>query len=210
MIATGNLAVCACIGLVLHLATKPAPLISTAPGTATATSDPVVLPSPGSATRQPPTRTTTTTTTRAGIPAGFTTVNGPGGMTTVIPAGWSPMIGSGPGSVEATDPADATRNLRYGGSPHDSVDILTSHVEFAETLEKRPGHQRLRLDRVIFHGTDAVDWEFRVDGDDGTRHVRSLYWRQDGYEYFVYAGSAEERWPETQAILDTMIDNATP
>ncbi|WP_436491766.1 hypothetical protein [Actinokineospora sp. HUAS TT18] len=204
LIATANLAVCACVAVVLHLATKPA-----ASAAAITTTSDSAEPARTTTTRTTTTRPTQITTTTDAL-AGFTRVSGPGGMSTLIPAGWPQKTGTGPGNLEATDPAGNGRNVKYGGAPHDGKDLLTSHIEYAQTVSTRPGYRQLQLGLVSFHGGDAVDWEFVLDSGGGTRHVRSLYWRRDGYEFFVYAGSQEELWPETQAILNTMIDNATP
>jgi hypothetical protein len=56
----------------------------------------------------------------------------------------------------------------------------------------------------------AIDWEFEYDADTGRRHVRSVYWLANGHEYFVYAAAPVEFWPDTQPILDVMLDHATP
>ena len=66
------------------------------------------------------------------------------------------------------------------------------------------------LDETVVRGVPAVDWEFEWNAPEGRRHVHSIYWHAQGYEYFVYASSLAERWPQTEPILDVMLSHATP
>ena len=131
-------------------------------------------------------------------------------MTTVVPEHWPSRPSQGPGNIEAPDPADPRRLLKYGGAPEPAEDIHSSHVAYEAQLAKRPGYRLIRLDQTTFHTSDAIDWEFTWTPAEGPRHVRALYWRQNGYEFFVYAAGPEATWADTKALLDTMIDNATP
>lgn len=207
-----NLVLCLALGIVLLITTRGSEPDSRTPAQA----EPEVVLEPSPTTTTTTRRTTTTsrspssTTTTSTVPAGYQRVSGPGGMTTVVPEGWPSEVSTGPGNIQATDPEDANRLLKYGGAPVPAEDIHTSHVAYEAQVAKRPEYRLIRLDRVTFHGTDGIDWEFEWTPPEGRRHVRSLYWRVNGYEYFVYAAAPVGKWPETQAMLDTMIDNATP
>jgi hypothetical protein len=56
----------------------------------------------------------------------------------------------------------------------------------------------------------AVDWEFEYDAPEGRRHVRSVYWVHDGYEYFVHASSTVPFWSQTRKLLAVMLTGSTP
>jgi hypothetical protein len=179
---------------------------------------PVALP-PTTRERVPvapvsPVETTTTSVSESSTPAladDLQEVSGPGGMATAVPTGWPSSRAPGPGAVQATDPADAARFLRYGGSPVPDQDGYDTHVAYQSDFSKsHKAFQSMRLERTVLHGAAAVDWEFEWDAPEGRRHVRSVYWRTQGYEYFVYASSLVDRWPQTQPILDAMITHATP
>ncbi|MFC5286326.1 hypothetical protein ACFPM7_04625 [Actinokineospora guangxiensis] len=145
------------------------------------------------------------------IPEGYQRVAGPGGLVTTVPKGWKITRSTGPGAVQATDPDDSQRFVRYGGAEHPPVSLNQSHVDYAKTFAAtKPGYESIRLDAVTYRGLAAVEWEFAHDTDDGRRRAKSLYWRIDGIEYFIYAASAEQRWPETEAIYKTMVANTTP
>lgn len=206
-----NLGLCLALGVTLLTATggsDPAPLPAAATDVVTEAPEPSSTTTT-SVTRRPSTTSTTTTETSR-VPVGYERVTGPGGMTTVVPEGWPTEVSTGPGNMQATDPADANRLLKYGGAPAPAEDIHSSHVAYEAQIAKRPAYRLIRLDQLTFHGTDAVDWEFEWTPPEGRRHVRSLYWRSGGYEFFVYAAAPVDKWPETQNMLDVMIDNATP
>ncbi len=145
------------------------------------------------------------------VPAGYQRVMGPGGLVTTIPTGWTVTRSTGPGAMQATDPADPTRFVRYGGSPAPAVDLVRSHVDYERTFSaSKPNFARKSLGTTRYHGVLAVDWEFQHDSSAGRRHVHSMYWRIDGIEYFLYATATTARWPETAPVYRTMIDNAAP
>ena len=157
------------------------------------------------------TETTTPTTTTVAAPSGYEQVTGPGGMTTYIPAGWPTKTATGPGAMQADDPAGVLL-LRYGGSATSEVDTYQVHVDYeGQFAANRSGYSRLRLDRSTVRGMSAVDWEFEYDPQGDTRrHIRSVYWLSQGYEYFVYVSAPVDQWSQAQEILDVMLDNATP
>ncbi|MGQ0840469.1 hypothetical protein [Actinokineospora sp.] len=145
------------------------------------------------------------------VDAGTRRVQGPGGLVTVIPAGWKVTRSTGPGAMQATDPADPTRFIRYGGAAAPDADLLMSHVDYdAAFSATKPGFRRISLGTTTYHGVRAVDWEFQYDTPQGKRHVHSMYWRVDGTEYFLYAAANTARWAETLPVYHAMIDNAAP
>lgn len=154
----------------------------------------------------------TTDETTASPLDGFQQVSGPGGMTTHIPDGWPTKVATGPGAMQADDPTGASIVLRYGGSTTPELDTYQVHADYEqEFAANRSGYSGLRLDRSTVRGMSAVDWEFEYDPkDDVRRHVRSVYWLSQGYEYFVYVSAPVDQWPPAQEILDVMLDNATP
>ena len=158
---------------------------------------------------EPETYTETTTTVAA--LAGYEQVTGPGGMTTYIPSGWPTKTATGPGAMQADDPAGELL-LRYGGSSTPELDTYQVHEDYEQQFAaNRSGYSRLRLDRSTVRGMSAVDWEFEYDPQgDVRRHIRSVYWLSQGYEYFVYVSAPVGQWSQAQEILDVMLDNATP
>ncbi|WP_157440550.1 hypothetical protein [Actinokineospora inagensis] len=145
------------------------------------------------------------------VPEGYQRVAGPGGLVTTIPIGWTVTRSTGPGAMQATDPDDPTRYIRYGGSPASTTDLVASHVDYEATYAKaHPGFERRSLGTTTYHNVRAVDWEFEHPTTIGRRHAHSMYWRVDGTEYFLYASSTVDRWPDTKPIYDTMVDNTTP
>ncbi|SDC51055.1 hypothetical protein [Actinokineospora iranica] len=145
------------------------------------------------------------------VPEGYQRVAGPGGIVTTIPDGWIVTRSSGPGAMQATDPADPTRFIRYGGAPAPAVDLVRSHVDYERAFAAtRQRFQRLSLGTATYHGVQAVDWEFEHDTAAGRLHVHSMYWRVAGTEYFLYATSTVERWAETAPVYRTMVENVTP
>lgn len=205
-----NLVICAAIvSLFLVFGGKsnpnePGQVALTPPAPATVT---ITSPEAG------PTTSHTDVTETSETPAadGYQEVAGSSGMSTVIPVGWPQSRAPGPGSTQATDPSDADRFLRYGGSPVTEADTYSTHVTYQQTFAKsHNGFASIRLDRTTMHGAAAVDWEFEWNAPEGRRHVRSVYWLAQGNEYFVYASSLTDRWPQTQPILEEMITHANP
>lgn len=155
-----------------------------------------------------PTEAPTTTTPPL---ADYLLVTGPGGMTTYVPAHWPTKVANGPGAMQADDPAGTSRLLRYGGSPTPVTDSYQLHVDYeAQFSRNKNAYVSLRLERTFVRGMSAIDWEFEYDAQDGRRHVRSVYWLAQGHEYFVYASAPAALWPQTQEILDVMLDYSTP
>jgi hypothetical protein len=115
--------------------------------------------------------------------------------------------------VQATDPADSTRFVRYGGSAAPATSILQSHLAAERDFSRqpaRPGYARLKLDQTTVRGNEAVDWAFEWNAPEGRRHVHAVYWRANGTEYFVYASTKLTDWPQFSTVLTAMLANSTP
>lgn len=175
---------------------------------ATATSSSAATTTSASSSRR--TSTTTTTTTSSPAPPG-SEVTGPAGIRTVIPEGWTVAPTQSAGSVQATDPADSSRFVRYGGSAVPNASIMESHLEAeSDFAAARPGYSRVELAQTTLRGYEAIVWEFEWTAPEGRRHVKAEYWRASGTEYFVYASSKAADWPEMVPILTAMTENAIP
>ncbi|WP_285610484.1 hypothetical protein [Actinokineospora globicatena] len=145
------------------------------------------------------------------VPEGYQRVAGPGGLITTIPVGWTITRSSGPGAMQATDPDDPGRYVRYGGAPAPAEDLVASHVDYELRFAgAHRGFQRHSLGTATYHDVAALDWEFEHDSAAGRRRAHSLYWRIGGTEYFLYASAPAARWSETKPIFNTMVDNSTP
>ncbi|OXM73284.1 hypothetical protein CF166_10790 [Amycolatopsis sp. KNN50.9b] len=155
------------------------------------------------------TTTTTTTTTSSAPPV--SEVTGPAAIRTVIPEGWTVAPTQSAGSVQATDPADSSRYVRYGGSAVPNVSILEAHLEAERNFAAaRPAYSRIELTQTTLRGYEAIVWEFEWTAPEGRRHVKAEYWRASGTEYFVYASSKVADWPAMVPILAAMTENAIP
>jgi hypothetical protein len=205
VVAVGNLVLCGGVVAVLVVARETSAASDSSPGQ---------VPSGVTTTTESTTSSTWDypTTTAEPVPsAGFRQVTGPGGMTTHIPATWPTKIAPGPGAMQADDAAGMARILRYGGSATTVTDSYQLHADYERQFAaSKSNFVPIRLDRADVRGNPAIDWEFEYTAADGPRHVRSVYWLSNGYEYFVYASSPAGSWPATQQILDVMIVYSTP
>ncbi|MFL6142279.1 MAG: hypothetical protein ACJ72N_10500 [Labedaea sp.] len=159
------------------------------------------------------------TSTRAAPPAplpvtappGFRRVTGPAGVRTVIPAGWSSVRTTGPGAVQATDPAGTGGFVKYGGSAAPGVGIDLTHVKYENDFATRAAeYSRIVLRSARYGGHDAVEWEFEHRDGPQVAHVKSIYWRAEGKEYFLLASAPATQWPQMKSVYDTMVANADP
>ncbi|WP_158889278.1 hypothetical protein [Amycolatopsis anabasis] len=208
-VAAANLVLCAAVGVTL-LVVRAEP----------DNDDPAALPglpveetivATRSETSKPTrSRYPTRSTSAPAVPDGFRRASGPGNLTTVVPIGWDLENTGGPNTVQATDPADSRRVFKFGGGPVDGKSILDSHVEYERQVAQRSGYALQELREATLRGHEAVVWEFEWDAPEGRRHVRSVYWRTGGIEYFVYAAAPVESWSATQPLHSTMIENARP
>lgn len=207
------LVVCCAVVAVLLVREHPGK-VTGAPVPSTGT---YVVPAP-----QTETETETETQTETAYPTqtteepsaldGYEQVSGPGGLTTYIPAGWPTKVASGPGAMQADDPGSSAIVLRYGGAATPDPDTYRVHADYERQFAaNRAGYVRTRLDRSTVRGMTAVDWEFEYDPKgDVRRHVRSVYWLYQGFDYFVYVSAPAGDWSRAQEIFDVMRDNATP
>jgi hypothetical protein len=144
-------------------------------------------------------------------PPGFQRVSGPAGVRTVVPAGWSSVRTTGPGAVQASDPAGTGRFVKYGGSVAPGIGIDLVHVKYENDFASRAAeYSRIVLRSARYGGHDAVEWEFEHRNGSQVAHVKSLYWRADGKEYFLLASAPVTQWPQMKTVYDTMVANADP
>ncbi|TCO57374.1 hypothetical protein [Actinocrispum wychmicini] len=197
-LAIACVAVAAIAGVVLLTSTAPS---HTQPGV----EPPAALAAPSTVPgTQPPSAKPSATTT-------FTPVKGPNGITTVVPRGWPLKPCPIADCQEVDDPVTPTRFLRLGataargGRPFDEQ--LAYEQEFSAG---RANFQRVKLDAVSQHGFDGADWEFEYDLNGVRRHVKTLLWRANGMDNWVYASAELAAWPDTRAIFDKMAASAVP
>jgi hypothetical protein len=180
-----------------------APDPATDPGTAPTTVTPPASPRPPATTSHPP--------AAPPAPVGYQRVSGPAGLHTVIPSGWRAARSTGPGAMQASDPADTAHYVKYGGAPAPALAIEISHVQYENNFAVRSAsYQRIKLQSASYGGHDAVEWEFEHREGASMRHVSSLYWRADGKEYFILAAAPAGEWPQMRSVYDAMVANATP
>jgi hypothetical protein len=145
-------------------------------------------------------------------PKTFTAVAGPNGMTTVIPNGWQLKPCTTTGScAQADDPTDPARFLRLGATPAPQESPLAVQTAYEKEFSAgRVNFQRVKLAAVAHRGHDGVDWEFEYDLNGVRRHVKTLLWRANGEDNWVYASAELTLWPDTRDIYDKMVDAANP
>jgi hypothetical protein len=206
--AAANLTLCALVGATLLITSAKEPEL-----TAGSVAPAVSLPdAPGPTMSSSPEPTSTSTTTSTTARQDIDPASGDNGFRTVVPRGWpAAPINNQPGSFQATDPARTSHYVRFGGYSA-SGDIQQFRVSAEQEAKTRlPGLVRLRLEPRTVRGFGAVDWEFTWDGREGQqRHVRAIYWRTGGTEYFVYVSSPASDWAEMEPFLAVMLDNSTP
>ncbi|MET7281896.1 hypothetical protein ABZS29_26930 [Kribbella sp. NPDC005582] len=205
----GNLVVCALIGTSLLLIRSPDSTAAAAvpnPSTPT-TPAPTPTPAPSSTTptSEPPPSTTPTPA------AAFKDVSGPAGITTKIPSGWTAKVRAGKADAQATDPAQPTSFLRYGGSPSPSqplIDVMRNAERNFST--QYPGYKLIALQPGTWREHESVTWTFEFDTAAGRKHVDSTYWRAGQDDYVLYASALVTNWPAMQEIYTTARDAAQP
>ncbi|MEU0792194.1 hypothetical protein ABZ342_19170 [Amycolatopsis sp. NPDC005961] len=148
--------------------------------------------------------------TPAAVGESYETVTAPAGFSTVVPRGWLSEP-KNPGSFQANDPVDESHYVRYGASEANG-DLVKTHVDAEKSAATRlTGLHRVRMDRTDVRGSEAVDWEFTWESStEGTRHVRAIYWRTGGTEYFVYVSALDSAWGPMPELLTTMVDRSRP
>jgi hypothetical protein len=165
----------------------------------------------GGATTTTTTRPHTTTVVPPPAPAGYQRVTGPAGIRTVVPTGWHIARSTGPGSMQATDPSNATRFVKFGGTVASPLGIEPLHIQYENDFAVREtSYLRLVLQSASYGGHDAVQWEFEHRDGAVVSHVCSLYWRANGKEYFILASAPVDVWDAMKPVYDTMEANADP
>ncbi|MFJ7211796.1 hypothetical protein [Amycolatopsis sp. NPDC098790] len=201
VVGAANLLVCAAVGTVLLL------VHGTEGQTVQSVSaiDPVP---PGYESSAPATGIYPNTPAR--VDEGYETVTAPDGFSTVVPRGW-PSEPKNPGSFQATDPADDSHYVRYGATEARGELVGTHVAAEKDTATRLTGLRRVRMDPIDVRGSEAVDWEFTWESlKEGTRHVRAVYWRTGGVEYFVYVSALDSAWQPMPELLGTMVDRSRP
>jgi hypothetical protein len=143
---------------------------------------------------------------------GYTTVSGPGGITTVAPNGWTPVLDNGDHYYDATDPDDSSRFVRYGATTAPTGDLTASLAAGARAKGSRigTGYQQIQLVATTFHGDRAADWEFRFVRTGVLRHVLARYWIVGDTEFFVYVSATDAGWSDTAPAFQAMTNAAQP
>jgi hypothetical protein len=199
-LVSGYTAVAAILGVVLLALSAPA-------------SVPAQPQPPPVAGATPPISTPTTVppTTNVAAATGFTAVTGSNGVATVIPSGWRLGSCTAPDCSQVDDPADPRHFLRFGATPSRGGSLLDQQTAYEREFSTgRVNFQRVKLDPVAHRGHEAVDWEFEYDLNGVRRHVKTLLWRANGEDNWIYASAELTRWPETREIYDRMVDAAKP
>ncbi|WP_405063501.1 hypothetical protein OG474_18150 [Kribbella sp. NBC_01505] len=208
---TTNLVVCALVGTGLLLVRAPSGSANTAvptPSPTTPTSSTSSTPGPS----ETPSTTPSATPTSSPTPTSpYKDAFGPGGIGTKIPSGWTGKVRSGKTDAQATDPAQPTSFLRYGGSPSPAqplIDVMRNAERNFST--QYPGYKLITLQPNTWREHEAVNWTFEFDTADGRKHVDSVYWRAGQNDYVIYASALAKNWPTMQEIYQTAHDAAAP
>src|SRR5438094_111676 len=86
-----------------------------------------------------------------------------------------------------------------------TLGIVPSHIQYENGFAVRaPDYRRIVLSSATYGGHDAVEWEFEHRDGVTVAHVRSLYWRVDGKEFFLLASAPAAQWAEMKSIYDAM------
>ena len=210
-----NVVVCGLIGIGLLLVRTPDDQASAAEpkaSTSTPTTPPQTTPAPSTPSdSSTPTSTPTTSAPQTSTPNEFQDVSGPGGIGTKIPAGWQAKVRSGASDAQATDPAEPTSFLRYGGStsPNQPLIEVMRNAERGFSTRYR-GYRLIGLRPGTWRQHESVSWEFEFDTPDGRKHVASVYWRAGGLDYVLYASALTTNWPAMKAIYATAYNATAP
>ncbi|TDV53985.1 hypothetical protein [Actinophytocola oryzae] len=144
-------------------------------------------------------------------PAGFSRVNGPAGIETVVPDGWQTVAAGGPGAMRAVDPSEPGRIVSYGGAPMTSPDLVGVHLSYEQRFaERTTDYRRVDLNSATYGGHPAVEWEFTHQDGAGPQRVHALYWLVDTTEYFVIASAPDDQWSRMKPVYDAMVANSRP
>jgi hypothetical protein len=218
-VLAANLTACALVGTTLLVARSggEATAAESGPGPASTSTTPT-MPSSNTPASSEPTEpatsppATTPSATQPGVPAGFRAVTAPGGLTTLIPAGWPAKPQENRSTaMQATDPAQPASFLRYGGSPAPAGSLLdVMKAGEADLAGRYSGYRRLAFSPGNWRGHQSVSWEFEFDTPAGRKHVNSIYWRVGRAEYVLYASALVTDWPTMKTIYTTALGATKP
>jgi hypothetical protein len=129
----------------------------------------------------------------------------------LIPIGWPAQLRAGKTDIQATNPAEPTSFLRYGGSPSPATPLLTVLQASERGFPPgHPGYQLIALRPGKWRGYESVTWEFEFDADGGRKHANSVYWRVGGSDYVLYASALVSSWPQMKTIYATALAATKP
>jgi hypothetical protein len=207
-----NLVVCGLIGTSLLLVRTPGDPADAVPKPTT-NNTPTTSTSPtptASESEPPPSEPTAPASTPT--PAGdYKDVDGPGGVITKIPSGWTAKVRAGKSDAQASDPARPTSFLRYGGSQAVAQPLIEVMRNAEGNFSKQyPGYKLIALQPETWRDHEAVTWKFEFNSADGRKHVESVYWRARQNDYVLYASALVPDWPALQKIYSTAYDAAQP
>jgi eukaryotic-like serine/threonine-protein kinase len=137
----------------------------------------------------------------ATIPAGFTAYQG-GGFTVGIPKDWPPKE-QRDGVVDAREPGSSTRFLRLitVDSTAPALSQLTAAERQFQNDPSYGSYQRLKLEKIDYHGLDAADWEFTFTLDGVSRHVLYRGIVTSGRTFGLYLSTPAQQWTQSADVF---------
>ncbi|MFF1822170.1 hypothetical protein ACFVWG_32995 [Kribbella sp. NPDC058245] len=208
---TANLVVCGLIGTSLLLVRSPSDPANAVPKPTTSNTPTSSTPTE-SESATPPSEPTAPVSTPTPTPSvDYKDVDGPGGVITKIPSGWTAKVRAGKSDAQASDPARPTSFLRYGGSQAVAQPLIeVMRNAEGNFIKQHPGYKLITLQSETWRDHEAVTWNFEFDTPDGRKHVESVYWRARQNDYVLYASALVPDWPALQKIYTTAYDAAQP
>jgi hypothetical protein len=146
------------------------------------------------------------------VPDGYRIVSGPAGVRVPVPEAWSLGPAAVPSNLQADDPAEPGRFLRFGGDPADGSDPVATVGRYeADSPSIRTGYHRIRLEPVAFGPSSlGADWEFTFLRDGQMRHAYGRYWHDAGTLYVVYLSTYEADWSSSAELLQVVLNYSGP
>ena len=206
LFAAGYFVVATSVGVLLSL-------VPDEEGTPNSAGSAQVVTSTRATTYLPVPRTTTRpAATTPTVPPGYREVSGSFQLSTVVPNTWTVVDGSVSTTRVATDPADARREIRFGGAPPEggSGTTLADRIGKAADENTLPGYRKTSLEPTTFNSHPAMLWEFEFTRNSVPRKVSAFYWEAQNVEYVIYASTTPDDWATMRAIVQTMKDRARP
>jgi hypothetical protein len=160
----------------------------------------------------PPAVITEPTLASGVVPSGYTRVVGPVGVQVSVPSNW-PTADETLASVdEVDDPSDQDTYLRYGGSASAPTTLMTAVQQIeVSTAGLGNDYQRLSMTEVTSpNGDQTVEWQFLFTKNGVRRHAVDWFWRVDGNDYAVYAATPVTNWQQLQPVVQVLEQTAGP